>query len=350
MVGSPALLPHQGTSPSMSSNASLAPANQLKSKKSLDWLPKSFKRSKSSSSSASTAPSTSSRKSFRGSRQDLATGNNAQTRSTESSNSDTPLTTIPASPRDTHSFSSSNDERSAGERSNSPSQPSPRLPVTPEDLPFQTLRVSPLPSPLGMSEVAEQPKDYLSAPVAAQTSPRPRTSGSDKASSRPDARSLGDKQSNEYEKLVLSLSSRKALRTMLDDPVGLWKFGQFLASEMNAETLVFWLNAEQHRNDLKRLYSLTQRIHSLHIPPSAPLALNITSQERQAIETSIKWFMRAEDPFKAARTAAFNALYHDAWPRFLQWRLELLHAHLRSGGKTPPATSFTLADPSPERD
>lgn len=25
-------------------------------------------------------------------------------------------------------------------------------------------------------------------------------------------------------------------------PVGLWKFGQFLASEMNAETLVFWLN------------------------------------------------------------------------------------------------------------
>lgn len=60
--------------------------------------------------------------------------------------------------------------------------------------------------------------------------------------------------------------------------------------------------------------------------------------------------MRADDPFKAARAAAFNALYHDAWPRFLQWRLELLQAHMRRGGKTPPATSFTLADPSAERD
>lgn len=143
---------------------------------------------------------------------------------------------------------------------------------------------------------------------------------------------------------------------MLDDPVGLWKFGQFLASEMNAETLVFWLNvrrilsyhyrynkadfyaqAEQHRNDLKRLYALTQKVHSLHIPSNAPMALNITSAERYNIERAIKSFTRAEDPFKVARDMAFQALYDDSWPRFLQWRLELLQAKMQEG-RLPPVS------------
>ena len=144
-------------------------------------------------------------------------------------------------------------------------------------------------------------------------------------------------------------------------PVGLWKFGQFLASEMNAETLVFWLNvsltwrshtnliadhcesqAEQHRNDLKRLYSLTQRIHSLHIPSNAPLALNLTSSERGSIERAIRSFTKADDPFKVARDTAFQALYHDAWPRFLQWRLELLQSKLRAGGLSPVCQNSVL--------
>lgn len=214
MVGSPALPPQQGTS---SSHGNAAATPQLKAKKSIDWLPKSFKRSKSTSSS-STAPSSSSRNSFRSSRQDLAVGSNAQTRSTGSSNSerDAPLGTIPGSPRETQSFSSSNDEKSGGEHSNSPSQPSPRFPVTPDDLQFQTLRVSPLPSPLGIHEFTEAQKDYLSAPPTEKPSPVPPHSASDKNSSRP-PRTLDDKHSTEYEKVVLSLSSRKALRTMLDE-------------------------------------------------------------------------------------------------------------------------------------
>jgi hypothetical protein len=32
-----------------------------------------------------------------------------------------------------------------------------------------------------------------------------------------------------------------------ESPVGLWKFGQFMASEMNAETLVFWLNVGEFK-------------------------------------------------------------------------------------------------------
>lgn len=110
------------------------------------------------------------------------------------------------------------------------------------------------------------------------------------------------------------------------------------------------LQAEQHRNDLKRLYSLTQRIHSLHIPSTAPLALNITSNERTLIERSIKGFTAVDDPFKVARDTAFQALFFDAWPRFLQWRLELLHTKMRDGGFSPPQTSFALADPSQDRD
>ncbi|CAD6569937.1 MAG: hypothetical protein CYPHOPRED_003662 [Cyphobasidiales sp. Tagirdzhanova-0007] len=154
------------------------------------------------------------------------------------------------------------------------------------------------------------------------------------------------KPPSDYENMLLSLSSRKQLRAMLDDPVGLWKFGQFLASEMNAETLVFWLNAEQHRNDLKRLYSLTQRIHSLHIPSNAPLALNLTSSERGSIERAIRSFTKADDPFKVARDTAFQALYHDAWPRFLQWRLELLQSKLRAGGLSPPPFHLSPKLPS----
>lgn len=104
---------------------------------------------------------------------------------------------------------------------------------------------------------------------------------------------------------------------------------------MNAETLVFWLNAEQHRNDAHRLMSLTKRIHSLHIPSNAPLALNITSTERTGIERAIQSFVTCDNPFKVAKDAAFQNLYTDAWPRFLQWRLELLHSKLRHGGLTP---------------
>lgn len=86
-----------------------------------------------------------------------------------------------------------------------------------------------------------------------------------------------------------------------------------------------FIQAEQHRNDLKRLYALTQKIHSLHIPSQAPMALNITSNERASIERAIRSFTKIDDPYKVARDAAFQALYHDAWPRFLQWRLQLLH-------------------------
>lgn len=223
-----------------------------------------------------------------------------------------------------------------------------------------------------MMDMRDLRLDSSKTPTAESTTRTLKAPTSD-TENRNDQKATTVNPASEYEKLLLSLSSRKVLRTMLDDPVGLWKFGQFLASEMNAETLVFWLNvswssvfthkvqekeirqflegcvvsrvltrimsfsvhqAEQHRNDLKRLRSLTQRIHSLHIPSTSPLALNITSNERQSIERSIRSFNKVDDPFSGARDAAFQALYLDAWPRFLKWRLELMHEKLRSGGLT----------------
>lgn len=214
MAGSPSSFSSQfQQAQSTSSNGSNPSSSQhLKAKKSLDWLPKSFKRSKPTpSTSPSVPPSSSPRSGFRTSRYDSASTSSAHTRSNGSSNSDTPLAAIPGSPRETNSFSS-NDEKSTGEHSSGHSQPSPGLPVTPEDLQFQTLRVSPLPSPLGThAETAEE--DYMSsqkkatAPASASTEPPSSSAG----------RSSQEKQPNDYEKLVLSLSSRKALRTMLDE-------------------------------------------------------------------------------------------------------------------------------------
>ena len=96
------------------------------------------------------------------------------------------------------------------------------------------------------------------------------------------------------------------------------------------------------------------------------MALNITSNERASIERSIRSFTKVDDPYKVARDVAFHTLYADAWPRFLQWRLELLQMKMRSGranivcpvcmAKIPSNTicqdhtSFTLADPSQDRD
>jgi hypothetical protein len=183
----------------------------------MDWLPKSFKRSKSTTASSGGAPppsSSSSRSSFRISRQDSSS---AQTRSNGSSNSDTVLAVIPGSPRETASLSSSsNDGKSAGEHSSGPSQPSPGLPVTPEDLQFQTLHLASLAPPLGHSE-GKDGQDYL---MVQKTKVLPAVgsvaNSSDKQSTSP-PRPLADKPSTEYEKLVTSLSSRKALRTMLDE-------------------------------------------------------------------------------------------------------------------------------------
>lgn len=214
MAGSPSSFSSQFQQPqgTSASNNTSSSSQHLKAKKSLDWLPKSFKRSKASTStSPSLPPSSSPRSSFRTTRHDGASTSSAHTRSNGSSNSDTPLTVIPGSPRETTSLSS-NEEKSAGEHSSAPSQPSPGLPVTPEDIQFQTLRVSPLPSPLGVhAETAAQ--DYMSSPKKSAAA-TPTTSGRPNSSA---GRSSQERQPNDYEKLVLSLSSRKALRTMLDE-------------------------------------------------------------------------------------------------------------------------------------
>ena len=118
------------------------------------------------------------------------------------------------------------------------------------------------------------------------------------------------------------------------------QFGRFLSSEMSAEVLVFWLNvrccanrpqliaqAEQHRQDLERLHAFTRRVHSLHVPTSATLALNISHRERGEIEAASSAFLKTVDPFTAAREAALEALFRDSWPRFISHRLELAHQH-----------------------
>lgn len=121
----------------------------------------------------------------------------------------------------------------------------------------------------------------------------------------------------------VSLMSRQTFRKALDDPVGLHKFGQFLASELGAEALCFWLNAEQYRSDMLRLQSLGRRIHDLHVPTNAPLAVNVSCSERNLLVDDLNSFFSLPDPFARASEAAFVSMHVDGWHRFVKHRLSL---------------------------
>jgi hypothetical protein len=112
------------------------------------------------------------------------------------------------------------------------------------------------------------------------------------------------------------------------------------------------VQAEQHRQDLERLHSLTRRVHSLHVPTSAALALNISSAERAQLESASQAFLSLVDPFAAARQVALEALIRDPWPRFLHHRLSLLHdMEMRTlgspRGDLDVATCFCLTSGAP---
>lgn len=100
--------------------------------------------------------------------------------------------------------------------------------------------------------------------------------------------------------------SKKSSMFLWDDrrPAALHKFGAFLAAELGAEQLVFWLNAQQHADDLERLLQLSKRIYNLHLPETAPLALNITNEERSDMQGIYQHWMTIRDPFKPAQDRA----------------------------------------------
>ena len=270
--------------PSLASDAGAATpvAPTLKTKKSLDWISKSFKR-KSSAASVASSSSDSSSGTGAGHQQQQPYFPTKRDRELQGSAANRvkyggePLLSIPGSPalaQDGSGWSrpassqggdtSDTDARSQYSAGSSPRHGTmhrhtihgSRSPMpSPTNLSVSTTPVIPVTLRETTRQVKEEtPKPYAQ-PAPTSTTELPAPSHLNGSTSR-----VAKRSSSDYEQLLVHLSSRKALRTMLDEyvnislaannadrdltnsPVGLWKFGQFMASEMNAETLVFWLN------------------------------------------------------------------------------------------------------------
>ncbi|GAA94012.1 uncharacterized protein L969DRAFT_44629 [Mixia osmundae IAM 14324] len=150
------------------------------------------------------------------------------------------------------------------------------------------------------------------------------------------------------------LSDAKTFRKVLDDPIALWKFGRFLAEQMSAEPLVFWLNSTQLCNDLKSVTALTKQLHRAHVPTSALLALNLSDCERATLQRDTDRLLSLHDPFAAARATAFDVLHKELWPKFIKHRLQLLneakmHLESASAKSLKYMESFCITDASAGR-
>ena len=193
-----------GTSSSSVPSAGKAPGSALKQKKSLDWLAKGFKRRPAASRSNSDSNSSS-----------KPLGRPARVHG--SGNPET-LLTIPGSPGQAYSPPSSVDARSCDEEASStgPSTSGPLTPTSADSTSQQSRKnssplSSPLPSPAlipyhGLLDNKPRPlNDDAKTPVI----------GSEGASAG--FTHAERKPPSDYENMLLSLSSRKQLRAMLDE-------------------------------------------------------------------------------------------------------------------------------------
>lgn len=89
------------------------------------------------------------------------------------------------------------------------------------------------------------------------------------------------------------------------------------------------------------MQSLCRRVYDLHVPSTAPLALNLSSSSREELGFSSAALQSLSDPFKACADATFDAMHQDSWSRFVKLRLTLAQkANVTAG--TPNNDSFCL--------
>ncbi|KAG8236670.1 hypothetical protein J437_LFUL014398 [Ladona fulva] len=114
---------------------------------------------------------------------------------------------------------------------------------------------------------------------------------------------------------------------LLEDPIGLHTFAEFLKKEFSAENIYFWVACERYRitpNDgtkntdgkLSRRATMARDIFQRHLCLGAPEPVNVDSHARQETEEGLA----AAEPtlFLQAQKQIFNLMKFDSYPRFLK--------------------------------
>jgi regulator of G-protein signaling len=108
---------------------------------------------------------------------------------------------------------------------------------------------------------------------------------------------------------------------LLEDPLGLHTFAEFLKKEFSAENIYFWTACERYRRlpaGPERVAE-AQRIYQQHLRVEAPEGVNVDSHGCHCPEQSLQQASSAL--FDQAQKQIFNLMKFDSYPRFLKSQL-----------------------------
>ncbi|XP_049825933.1 regulator of G-protein signaling loco isoform X3 [Aethina tumida] len=105
---------------------------------------------------------------------------------------------------------------------------------------------------------------------------------------------------------------------LLEDPLGLHAFADFLKKEFSAENIYFWVACEKYRRLPAGALRVAEarRIYEQHLCPGAPEPVNVDAQGRQRTEAALK--EPDEFAFDKAQKQILNLMKFDSYPRFLK--------------------------------
>lgn len=130
---------------------------------------------------------------------------------------------------------------------------------------------------------------------------------------------------------------------LLEDPLGLHMFAEFLKKEFSAENIYFWIACERYKtvpteNDRR---NEAQRIYLQHLSAGSTESVNVDAQARQSVENNIH--AANVDLFVQAQKQIFNLMKFDSYPRFL--RSDIYRKCLTGGEDKLPVDIRLLLQP-----
>ncbi|GIY90567.1 regulator of G-protein signaling loco [Caerostris extrusa] len=139
-----------------------------------------------------------------------------------------------------------------------------------------------------------------------------------------------------------------SFENVLEDPIGLKTFTEFLKREFSAENIMFWVACKQYStlNDKSQMIKLAKDIYDLHLRPGATEAVNINSHSRQYVLLHLQ--NPPHDLFTQAEREIFTLMKFDCYQRFLKSELYSDCMTAEKLGKPMPCAYLTNSK-SPSR-
>ncbi|KAI9582942.1 regulator of G-protein signaling loco-like [Glossina fuscipes] len=132
---------------------------------------------------------------------------------------------------------------------------------------------------------------------------------------------------------------------LLEDPLGVKTFAEFLRLEYSAENIYFWTACERFRhidNEAERIIQ-AKIIFSKHLSDMATEPVNVDSQARNAVEKRLRQSADVE-VFVVAQKQIFNLMKYDSYQRFIRSDLFKKALQAQERGECLPFEKDNLDD------